>query len=360
MARYTCGLMCLFFVLSVGVLQCRPLATCSDDNDCPQPLQCKERQCQPECRQTNDCASHQLCINLQCQTNTNDASTPQEPTPDNSFNEPTPELPVETKRPPTQSLGTQTNPALSCKAILEAGVKQDGVYWLDLDGTGSQQPFRAYCDMTTDQGGWTLCLNARYSKHAKHLFVAKYDKITPPNNDPFGYYDFCPHDKKSYRLALADTPGSRYSYGIVDFKLDAVEKWEQDAGKIRYIGVRSTTRTWLTKPEDPQVGLPPEAILFWYYIDPNHPAPTGDGVNGIYRGRAATQKLPTETTQRQAILGAGCQYIDLCTRLIESNFKDGYYGANQVTQQASYLHYETTQEKVDVLQRGHRVHVLYR
>lgn len=43
----------------------------------------------------------------------------------------------------------------SCRALLAAvpGSK-DGTYDLDPDGPGPKPPFKGYCDMTTDEGGW--------------------------------------------------------------------------------------------------------------------------------------------------------------------------------------------------------------
>lgn len=54
-------------------------------------------------------------------------------------------------------IGDEKNPAKSCLHILQSGSADvDGVYWLDTDGGDHANKFQAFCDMTSDEGGWTL------------------------------------------------------------------------------------------------------------------------------------------------------------------------------------------------------------
>ena len=58
-------------------------------------------------------------------------------------------------------IGADPNfPGNSCKHILEVySGENSGVFWIDIDGEGGEEPFQVYCEMESHGGGWTMVAN---------------------------------------------------------------------------------------------------------------------------------------------------------------------------------------------------------
>ncbi|XP_044166557.1 uncharacterized protein LOC122950611 [Acropora millepora] len=86
-------------------------------------------------------------------------------------------------------------PGVSCKDIRKStNAQNNGEYWIDPKGTGL--PFKVYCDMTTDEGGWLLVMNViTGSSHYDQLFaVTSYRGIT------------CQHARFTCEVSLSYVP----------------------------------------------------------------------------------------------------------------------------------------------------------
>ncbi|MCX6354999.1 MAG: fibrinogen-like YCDxxxxGGGW domain-containing protein [Candidatus Aureabacteria bacterium] len=69
---------------------------------------------------------------------------------------------------------------VSCKAIKTATPSAaDGLYAIDPDGPSGNAPFNVYCDMTTDDGGWTLVARLT-TNDANHYNTNAVGSLTSP------------------------------------------------------------------------------------------------------------------------------------------------------------------------------------
>ena len=86
---------------------------------------------------------------------------------------------------------------VSCRDMKMKGhSKGDGMYWLHPDGESHSNAFLAYCDMTSYNGGWTMCYTTH--EYAKPRTEVKYNFTFPYGTD--GYRTNCNNIKVSWLI----------------------------------------------------------------------------------------------------------------------------------------------------------------
>ena len=123
---------------------------------------------------------------------------------------------------------TQLSAVPSCQSLLKQPPHTpSGVYWIDSDGGSQTNAFKAYCDMETDGGGWTLVWSYTFTNYVR--FTDGSNAITPRPNWPV---------ETEGDVPVSTTPPlNETDYNALNFSL-----WKQLGSQVL---IKSNINNWL-------------------------------------------------------------------------------------------------------------------
>ena len=198
-------------------------------------------------------------------------------------------------------------------------------------GYGTTGTAHAFCDMETEGGGWTQCLNAAFLQGAEKLYQKTYAKVYDASTT--GYYDWCPQlTGGDYLLALTDgavSPTIKAGLKFTDSRpYSARNEWSEEGIHAKKIDNLQGTDDLFYAKCGAGGGNYKTNLNFWEYVSPNgENGGVSRGLRGFQRGHfychASSDTAPmdvalygdaTYATQGSAAhqyvyhMGNGCNY----------------------------------------------------